>query len=149
MGHARAEILRPGREAFFKGIASKGCQNGPVPRQHAQDRTKPGAPQDRSQVLTQFRQGGQQTADLAAHHVALFRIGKVLEDLAKAEDAHGQHDELDAIRQHIKAEGHPLAARLHVGTDAGKQNPCDNHRQGLDQRAVGQNDRQHQAHDHQ
>ena len=89
------------------------------------------------------------TADGLAHHVPVLGMIEIAQDLGDAEDAHGQHREVDAVGQERQAEGHALLAGLKIGADRREQNAEKDHRHGFQDRAVGEHDREDQAHDHQ
>ena len=80
-----------------------------------------GAAQHRLVGLPEVVLVRQQAADGLAHHVAVLGMVEVAQDLGDAEDAHGQHREIDAVGQERQAEGHALLAGLEVGADRGEQ----------------------------
>ena len=52
-----------------------------------------------------------------AHDVARFRVLEIAQDFGETEHAHGQHGEIDAVRQILDAERHALLAGFEVGAD--------------------------------
>ena len=73
---------------------------------------------------------------------------EVAHDLGDAEDAHGEHREVDAVGQERQAEGHALLAGLEVGADGGEQHADQDHGDRLEDRAARQHDGEDEAHDH-
>ena len=73
---------------------------------------------------------------------------EIAQDLGDAEDAHGEHREVDAVRQERQAEGHALLAGLEVGADGGEQDADQDHGDRLQDRAAREHDGEDEAHDH-
>ena len=73
----------------------------------------------------------------------------VPDHLGEAENAHGDHDYADAIRQFRNIERIARHPRVDIRADEAAQESQTNHRDRLDQRARGQHDRADQAQHHQ
>src|SRR5919107_1184018 len=58
---------------------------------------------------------------LLALSVPALRVVEVAHDLGDAEDAHGQHGEVNAVGQERQPEGHALLAGFQVGADRREQ----------------------------
>ncbi len=74
---------------------------------------------------------------------------EIRDDFRKAEDAHGDRDEADAVGQFRNIEAEARHARVDVGANQSQQQPEHDHRDGLDKRARGQHDRADQTEHHQ
>ena len=74
---------------------------------------------------------------------------QVDQDFSKPEHPHRNLRGTEAVGQLWNAEGEARHPRVHVGSDESHQQPEDDHRHRLEQRAVRENDRADQAEDHQ
>ena len=73
---------------------------------------------------------------------------EVPDDLAEPEHAHRHHDEADAVGEVRDLEGEPLGAGRDVGPDQPEEEAEQHHADGVQQRALRQHDRRHQAQHH-
>jgi hypothetical protein len=91
-----------------------------------------------------------QAGDLGMQDVAAFGGHfEIADDFRKAEDAHGDDDEADAVREFGNVEGHAAGAGFEIRTDHRQQQAGEDHRDRLDERALGENHRENQAEYHQ
>ena len=73
---------------------------------------------------------------------------QVGDDLADAEQSHGDDHEADAVRELGHAEGEAGRAGVDVGADHAEQQAEDDHPEGVQDRAVRQHDRGHEPEGH-
>ena len=129
-------------------IRREGTQHRAVAGQDAEDRADCRSAQDRQVGLPEILPVRQQAADRLMDDVARLRMVKIAQDLGNAEDAHGQHREIDAVRQEGQAERQPLLPGLQVGSDGGEQHAQHDHGDGLQDRAPRQDHGEDEAHHH-
>ncbi len=76
------------------------------------------------------------------------RLLEVLHDLADAEQAHGDADEADAVRQRVETHRVAQLSGVDVGADDAEQKAQHDHGDGLDGGTAGQNDGGDEAEHH-
>jgi hypothetical protein len=93
--------------------------------------------------------GRHQAGDLGDGQFAPAFVLQVGDDVADAEHAHGDDDEVDAVGQLHHAERVALRAGVDVGADQPEQQAQDDHAQRVKDGAVGEDDRGYEAQHHQ
>ena len=110
----------------------------PVPRSTAGARLRRTAPSVSQKPLI-----------LLDDKLAVFRGFEIGDDLGEAEEPHRDADDAEAVGELRNAEVEARDARIDVGADDAEQQPEDDHRNRLDQRAVREHDGTDQAQHHQ
>ena len=144
-----AEIGLVLRHFLFQCVSGKGRKHRPAAGQDAENRAEHGAAHggcgNRLEIFLVQHQPGH----FLDHQAALAFILKVADDLAEPENAHGHHHEVDAIDQIRHIEAVTCYPGVNVGTDNAEQQAEHDHPQRVNQRAVRQHHRGHQAEYHQ
>src|SRR5690606_31530777 len=102
---ALAEARRVLGQAFLDHVGGEGAEHRPAAGQYPQDRAQTGAPGDRLPGTPVVVTAGQYAAHLADTDLAGFIALEIGDDLANAEDAHGDDHEADAVGQLRQTEG--------------------------------------------
>jgi hypothetical protein len=153
-GHAAdvalAEAAVLAGELLLERVGRERRQQRAATGQHAQDGAQRRAADHRRPGLLEVLLGGPQALHVVREHLAVLgRLAEVGDDLAEAEQAHGDHHEADAVGEFRDVEAVAGRARDHVGVDLRQHQAQQDHRDGLQQRARGQHHRADQPQHHQ
>ena len=146
---ALAEVLRALRELLLDRVGGEGGEDVPAAGQDAEHRAEDGAAHDGRGDAAELRAGEPEVRDPLDHHVAGGLVLEVSQDLGDAEDADGDGDEVEAGVELEEAEGEARRAGVDVLADHAEQQAEHDHRQRLEDRAVGEGDRGDEAEDDQ
>ena len=110
-------------------------------RQDAQERAQGGSAQHGRHDAAQVVAARHEPADAPHGDVAIVLVLEVAQDLGDAEHADRDGDEIEPVGELELAEREPLGARVDVGADQPEKQPEHDHRERLEDGAVGERDR--------
>ncbi len=138
-----------GRDLLLERIGPERREQRAAARQDAEQRAEGRAAQDRHHDALEVFAARHQAGDLRHGDFAVHRIAEIGDDLADAEHAHGQDDEVQPVAEFRNVEAVARHAGIDVRTDEAEQEAEQDHAERMQQRAVRQHDGGDEAEHHQ